>query len=110
MANEDYLKRRVTIYQVSKESGYSLATVSRVINNKSNVTEETKKKIEILESYLPKQLSAEEIKEAIEKILSEKGLEPVKKSQGVVMKEMMAQYKGQVDGKLVNQVLGTLLH
>ena len=45
MANEDYLKRRVTIYQVSKESGYSLATVSRVINNKSNVTEETKKKI-----------------------------------------------------------------
>ena len=49
-------------------------------------------------------------KEAIEKILSEKGLEPVKKSQGVVMKEMMAQYKGQVDGKLVNQVLGTLLH
>ena len=68
------------------------------------------KKIAILESYLPKQLSAEEIKEAIEKILSEKGLEPVKKSQGVVMKEMMAQYKGQVDGKLVNQVLGTLLH
>lgn len=45
MANEDYLKRRVTIYQVSKESGYSLATVSRVINIKSNVTEETKKKI-----------------------------------------------------------------
>lgn len=55
-------------------------------------------------------MSAEEIKEAIEKIMSEKGLEPVKKSQGVVMKEMMAQYKGQVDGKLVNQVLGTLLH
>lgn len=45
MANEDFLKKRVTIYQVSKESGYSLATVSRVINNKDNVTEETKRKI-----------------------------------------------------------------
>lgn len=45
MAQEDYLKKRVTIYQVSKESGYSLATVSRVINNKDNVTEETKRKI-----------------------------------------------------------------
>ena len=78
--------------------------------SRTDLIEETKKKIEILESYLPKQLSAEEIKEAIEKIMSEKGLEPVKKSQGVVMKEMMAQYKGQVDGKLVNQVLGTLLH
>lgn len=42
---EDFLKKRITIYQVSKESGYSLATVSRVINNKDNVTEETKKKI-----------------------------------------------------------------
>lgn len=45
MKNEDFLKKRVTIYQVSKESGYSLATVSRVINNKDNVTEETRDKI-----------------------------------------------------------------
>ena len=45
MSNEEFLKKRVTIYQVAKESGYSLATVSRVINNKDNVTEETKRKI-----------------------------------------------------------------
>ena len=101
--------------ELSKED--ELTYVQRELNSlqqtpasRTDLIEETKKKIEILESYLPKQLSAEEIKEAIEKILSEKGLEPVKKSQGVVMKEMMAQYKGQVDGKLVNQVLGTLLH
>lgn len=50
MGQEDYLKKRVTIYQVSKESGYSLATVSRVINNKDNVTEETKRKVnEVIE-------------------------------------------------------------
>ncbi len=48
--DQDYLKRRVTIYQVAKESGYSLATVSRVINNKENVTEETKIKVmEVIE-------------------------------------------------------------
>lgn len=39
------LKDRVTIYEVAKASGVSLATVSRVINNQSNVTEETKKKV-----------------------------------------------------------------
>ena len=43
MAREDYEKKRVTIYQVAKEAGYSLATVSRVINDKDNVTEETKR-------------------------------------------------------------------
>ena len=95
---------------VQRELKQTRDSLQQTPASRTDLIEETKKKIEILESYLPKQLSAEEIKEAIEKILSEKGLEPVKKSQGVVMKEMMAQYKGQVDGKLVNQVLGTLLH
>lgn len=40
------LKNRVTIYQVSKASGYSIATVSRVISKKSNVAEETRLKVE----------------------------------------------------------------
>lgn len=38
-------KTRVTIYEVAKVSGVSLATVSRVINKKDNVTEETKIKV-----------------------------------------------------------------
>ncbi len=41
----DNFKSRVTIYEVAKVSGYSLATVSRVINNKTNVQEETKRKV-----------------------------------------------------------------
>lgn len=40
------LKSRVTIYEVAKASGVSLATVSRVINNHGNVTEETRKRVE----------------------------------------------------------------
>lgn len=40
------MKDRVTIYEVAKASGYSLATVSRVINKQSNVTDETRKKVE----------------------------------------------------------------
>lgn len=40
------LKDRVTIYEVARASGVSLATVSRVINNQENVTEKTRKKVE----------------------------------------------------------------
>jgi LacI family transcriptional regulator len=40
------MKDRVTIYEVAIASGVSLATVSRVINNNSNVTEKTKKRVE----------------------------------------------------------------
>ena len=38
-------KTRVTIYEVAKSAGVSLATVSRVINKKDNVTEETRIKV-----------------------------------------------------------------
>ena len=40
------MKDRVTIYEVAKAAKVSLATVSRVINNKGNVTEETKLRVE----------------------------------------------------------------
>lgn len=39
-------KERVTIYEVAKASGVSLATVSRVINKQGNMTEATRKKVE----------------------------------------------------------------
>jgi len=39
------LKDRVTIYEVAKASGVSLATVSRVINNSNTVKEDTKRKV-----------------------------------------------------------------
>ena len=38
--------KRVTIYDVAKEAGVSLATVSRVINGLEIVREETRKKVE----------------------------------------------------------------
>ena len=41
----DNLKERVTIYEVAKSSGVSLATVSRVINNSGTVKEDTKNKV-----------------------------------------------------------------
>ena len=39
------LKNRVTIYEVAKMSGVSLATVSRVINNSDIVSQKTKDKV-----------------------------------------------------------------
>ena len=38
------------------------------------------------------------------------GLEPLKRNQGPVMREILDKYKGQTDGKTVNRILGTILH
>ena len=45
-------KERPTIYEVAKVAGVSLATVSRVINNHSNVTEKREKQSRTQSSVL----------------------------------------------------------
>ena len=103
------LTREEELTFIQKELKQTRESLTETPADRTDLIEKTKKKIEILESYLPRQLTEEEIKTAIESILTEKGLEPVKKSQGVVMKEIMAKYKGQTDGKTVNKVLSTIL-
>lgn len=103
------LTREEELTFIQKELKQTRESLTETPADRTDLIEETKKKIEILESYLPRQLTEEEIKTAIESILTEKGLEPVKKSQGVVMKEIMAKYKGQTYGKTVSKVLSTIL-
>ena len=37
----------MTIYDISEKAGVSIATVSRVLNGSNNVSEKTKKKVEV---------------------------------------------------------------
>lgn len=55
---------------------------------------------EILNSFLPKQLSKEELSSIIENIISEG-----KKEIGPIMKELNANHSGLFDGKLANQII-----
>lgn len=94
---------------VQRELKQTRETLAETPASRQDLIDETNRKIAILESYLPKQMSEDEIRAAIEKIMAENNLEPVKKSQGVIMKSMMAQYKGKIDGKMVSKILGTIL-
>lgn len=94
---------------VQKELKQTKETLEETPSDRTNLIEETKKKIEILESYLPKQLTEEEVKKAIEDFLAKENLEPIKKNMGAIMKGIMALYQGQTDGKTVNRVLSELL-
>jgi len=64
--------------------------------------------IEVIERYLPKQLSEDEARAAIAQIIDELGLSS-KKELGRVMKEVRARYPGQIDGKLASTIAGRLL-
>lgn len=75
--------------------------------NRQDLVDTVNKEIEIVERYLPKQLSPDEIKAAVQSIIDE--LQATKSDFGTVMSKAMSQLKGQADGQLVNQTVKELL-
>lgn len=73
-----------------------------------DLLEKEKKEIEILQKYLPQQLSDNEIKELAQTIIQQVEAEGIK-DLGRVMKELMPKVKGKADGGVVNQIVKTLL-
>ncbi|MBZ7960789.1 GatB/YqeY domain-containing protein [Campylobacter molothri] len=64
--------------------------------------------IAILEIYLPKQLSDEELKSSLKKIIEKLGVNSLKE-QGLVMKEAKEEFGARVDGKRLNEALRAIL-
>lgn len=64
--------------------------------------------IHVIEGYLPKQLGEDETRTIVEGLVQSLGIES-KKDIGRLMKAVMAEHKGQVDGKLVQRLAGELL-
>jgi uncharacterized protein YqeY len=63
--------------------------------------------IDVIQSYLPKQMSAEEVAAKVREVAAAIGYQGGKDT-GRFMKEWMAKYKGLADGKLVQDALKTL--
>ena len=81
---------------------------SYVEGGRQDLADKEQAEIEVIERYLPKQLSEDEAREAIAGIIGELGLSS-KRELGTVMKELKARYPGQVDGKLASSIAGKLL-
>jgi uncharacterized protein len=62
----------------------------------------------ILKTYLPQELSDEEIKAIAQRIISETSA--TKKEFGLVMKKTVAEVAGRADGKRVSGIVSQLLH
>lgn len=71
---------------------------------RSDLVEQNKKEIEILNTYMPKQLSEEELTEIIDKVFEE--VKPTsQKDMGLIMKNISPLVKGKGDMSLVNKLV-----
>lgn len=75
---------------------------------RTDLIEQTNQEIAILQEYLPKQLTKEEIKTEVEKVISEIGATSMK-DMGAVMKEAKARIGAGADGRTINEVVKELL-
>ena len=75
---------------------------------RQDLIDQTNEEMKVLEDYLPKQLSKEEIKEIVSKVISDVGATSIK-DMGIVMKEAKAEIGAGADGKTINEVVKELL-
>lgn len=91
-----------------KEVKQRKETLSEIESSgREDLVEQTKAEIDVLEKYLPAEMTPEAVEAAVKEIVD--AMDPGQKNMGSVMKAVMAKLKGQADGKLINQIVSKLL-
>ncbi len=127
MKNKDVIRKntiqmvRAAILQIEKDKGIEveddkiLEIISKEVKSKKDVLkdferaerqdliDQTNQEISVLQEYLPKQLSREEIKSELEKIIAKIGATSMK-DMGAIMKEAKAKMGASAEGKIINEV------
>ena len=127
MKNKDTIKKntvqmvRAAILQIEKDKGIEvgddkiLEIIAKEVKTKKDalvdfekaqrqdLIDQTNQEIAVLQEYLPKQLSREEVKAEVEKIISEIGATSMK-DMVAIMKEAKAKLGASAEGKTINEV------
>ena len=117
---------RAAILQIEKDKGIEvddnkiLEIIAKEVKSKKDalvdferggrqdLIDQTNGEIAILQEYLPKQLSHDELVEKIKEVIAKVGATSIK-DMGVVMKEAKVQIGPAADGKSINEVVKELL-
>ncbi len=95
IVQKEIKKRRDSIEQYEKGGRPELA-------------EKERKEIPVLEIFLPKALSTEELEALVKSVIQETGATS-KKQMGVVMKAVQAKAAGRAEGRTISELVGRLL-
>ena len=95
---------------ILKEIKQLKETLDMTPADRTDIIDQCKLRIAVYEEFAPKQMSEDEIKATIQSVLDELGItEPTGKDRGKIMKDLMPKVKGKADGKLVNQMVASML-
>lgn len=75
---------------------------------RQDLVAQLEEEIAVLEEYLPKQLTKEEVENIVKQVIEKTGASSIK-DMGIVMKEAKAQIGAAADGKMISDVVKSLL-
>jgi hypothetical protein len=96
MLTKEAAKRRDSISEAKK-------------NGRDDIADKEQTELTLIETYLPQQLTREELESEVRQAMAETGASTAK-DMGNLMKALMPRVKGRADGKLVNEVVKALLN
>ncbi|GAK57357.1 GatB/Yqey family protein [Candidatus Vecturithrix granuli] len=99
LEDDDVLKVMATLVKQHKDSIEQFEKGGR-----TDLVEKEQAELDILETYLPKQLTEAELSALIQEAIREVGATSAKEM-GKVMKALMPKIQGRADGKLVSQLV-----
>jgi len=97
LSNEDVLEVIVKEAKKHKDSIEAYENAKR-----TDLVNEEKAELKIIEEYLPKQMSEDEVEKIVSETIAGMGATP---DFGTVMREVMSKLKGQADGKVVSEMV-----
>lgn len=99
------------IQVVLKEIKQTKESLELTPADRTDLANEYKARLAVLEQFAPKMMDADEIKAIISGVLSDLGIEsPTPQDKGKIMKELMPKVKGKADGKLVNEIVTSFMN
>jgi len=100
LTDDDVLKLLMSAVKKGKDS---IAQFEQ--GNRQDLVAKEQRELDVLKTYLPEQMSEDEIKAIVQKVINS-GAD----NMGEVMKQVMPQLQGRADGKLVTDIVKQLLH
>lgn len=104
MSEADEMKLLTKAAKQRKESLDTFAAQGR-----EDLANKEKEELEIIERYLPKPMSEDELRKALERIISEEGASGMQ-DMGKVMGRATNEFAGRADGKQISQLVRQLLN
>ena len=110
-----YIKKELSQEPTEADSAKAVAKQVKQVKEAIEMSKDRPDKIEeleaelaVLEQYMPKQLSGDEIKAEVLRLLDENGIALDPKNKGAIMNVVMPALAGKADGKEINKVVSSL--